>query len=123
MEGTAFAEVRAAGDLDEGHAQRRKRPAETRIKEVLALPGVECLVIACPKDLVMFQDAVKTVGAEGRLRVADLGELVHEALAVSLETPDEGGVPLSRPQRRRTVGFVRHNHQTTRTLLIGDEKT
>ena len=69
------------------------RPAETRIKEVLALPGVECLVIACPKDLVMFQDAVKTVGAEGRLRVADLGELVHEALAVSLEAPDEGGVP------------------------------
>jgi hypothetical protein len=31
----------------------------------------------------MFQDAVKTVGAEGRLRVADLGELVYE----SLESP------------------------------------
>ena len=28
----------------------------------------------------MFQDAVKTVGAEGRLRVAELGELVLEAL-------------------------------------------
>ena len=33
-----------------------------------------------PKDLVMFQDAVKTVGAEGRLRVVDLGELVYEAM-------------------------------------------
>jgi len=62
-----------------------ERPAENRIKEALALPGVECLVVACPKDLVMFQDAVKTVGAEGRLRVADLGELVYEALAVSTE--------------------------------------
>ncbi len=31
----------------------------------------------------MFQDAVKTVGAEGRLRVADLGELVYEALEIS----------------------------------------
>jgi len=57
-----------------------ERPAENRVREALALPGVECLVVACPKDLVMFQDAVKTVGAEGRLRVADLGELVLEAM-------------------------------------------
>ena len=28
----------------------------------------------------MFQDAVKTVGAEDRLRVVDLGELVCEAM-------------------------------------------
>jgi Fe-S oxidoreductase/nitrate reductase gamma subunit len=59
-----------------------ERPAENRIKEALAVPGVQCLVVACPKDLVMFQDAVKTVGAEGRLRVADLGELVFESLEV-----------------------------------------
>jgi len=62
-----------------------ERPAENRVKEALALPGVQCLVVACPKDLVMFQDAVKTVGAEGRLRVADLGELVYEGLAVPTE--------------------------------------
>ena len=43
-----------------------ERPAENRVKEALSLPGVECLVVACPKDLAMFQDAVKTVGAEGR---------------------------------------------------------
>ncbi|MHB0955717.1 MAG: (Fe-S)-binding protein [Pirellulaceae bacterium] len=59
-----------------------ERPAENRVREALRLPGVECLVVACPKDLVMFQDAVKTVGAEGRLRVADLGELVFEALEI-----------------------------------------
>ncbi|MGA2032375.1 MAG: (Fe-S)-binding protein [Thermoguttaceae bacterium] len=59
-----------------------ERPAENRVKEALALSRVECLVVACPKDLVMFQDAVKTVGAEGRLRVADLGELVYEAMGV-----------------------------------------
>jgi Fe-S oxidoreductase/nitrate reductase gamma subunit len=62
-----------------------QRPAEGRIKEAIALPGVECLVVACPKDLVMFQDAVKTVGAEGRLRVADLGELVFEAMGITTE--------------------------------------
>jgi Fe-S oxidoreductase len=64
-----------------------ERPAEARIKEALALPGVQCLVVACPKDLVMFQDAVKTVGAEGRLRVVDLGELVYESLGITLESP------------------------------------
>lgn len=57
-----------------------ERPAENRVKEALRLPGVQCLVVACPKDLVMFQDAVKTVGAEDRLRVADVGELVSEAM-------------------------------------------
>jgi Fe-S oxidoreductase len=62
-----------------------ERPAEMRIKEALALPGVQCLAVACPKDLVMFQDAVKTVGAEDRLRVADLGELVYEAMGISTE--------------------------------------
>jgi Fe-S oxidoreductase/nitrate reductase gamma subunit len=62
-----------------------ERPAESRVREALALPGVQCLVVACPKDLVMFQDAVKTVGAEDRLRVVDLGELVLEAMGVMAE--------------------------------------
>ncbi len=62
-----------------------ERPAENRLREALALPGVQCIVVACPKDFVMFQDAVKTVGAEGRLRVVDLGELVYEAMGISPE--------------------------------------
>ena len=56
------------------------RPAVNRIREALALPAVQYLVVACPKDLTMFQDAVKTAGAEDRLRVVDLGELVFQAL-------------------------------------------
>ncbi len=60
-----------------------ERPAENRIREALELPGVEMLVVACPKDLVMFQDAAKTVGAEEQLRVVDLGELVFEAAGAS----------------------------------------
>ncbi len=60
-----------------------ERPAEVRIREALALPEVESFVVACPKDLAMFQDAVKTVGAEDRLRVIDLGELVYEAISES----------------------------------------
>ncbi|RPJ44330.1 MAG: (Fe-S)-binding protein, partial [Candidatus Latescibacterota bacterium] len=59
----------------------KERPSENRIREALALTGVECFVVACPKDLTMYQDAAKTAGAEGKLRVKDLIELVDEATA------------------------------------------
>jgi Fe-S oxidoreductase len=59
-----------------------ERPAVNRIREALAINGVTHFVVACPKDLGMFEDAVKTVGAETRLRVSDLGELVFEAIGV-----------------------------------------
>jgi Fe-S oxidoreductase len=58
----------------------KERPAESRVCEAASLPGVETLVVACPKDLVMFQDAVKTTGLEGRMAVKDLAELVEEAM-------------------------------------------
>ena len=58
----------------------KERPAENRVRETAALPGVSTLVVACPKDLVMFQDAVKTSGLEGKMVVKDLIELVVEAL-------------------------------------------
>ncbi len=58
----------------------KERPAELRVKEAASLPGVSVLVVACPKDYVMFTDAVKAAGLEGRLRVKDIIELVDEAL-------------------------------------------
>lgn len=57
----------------------RERPAESRVREAAALAGVHTLVVACPKDLAMFRDAVKTTGCEERLAVKDLAELVAEA--------------------------------------------
>ena len=57
-----------------------ERPAESRVKEAAALPGVSTLVVTCPKDLVMFQDAVKSAGIEGKLVVKDLIELIVEAV-------------------------------------------
>jgi Fe-S oxidoreductase len=59
-----------------------ERPAEIRVKEAASLPGVSILVIACPKDLVMFQDAVKTAGLEDKLVVKDLIEVVAEAVDI-----------------------------------------
>ncbi len=57
-----------------------ERPAEMRVKEAAGLDGVETLVVACPKDYVMFLDAVKTAGLEDSLKVVDIIELVVEAL-------------------------------------------
>lgn len=58
----------------------KERPSESRIREALALNGVQYLVVACPKDIVMFKDALKTTNSEGRIAVKDLIELVAEAL-------------------------------------------
>jgi Fe-S oxidoreductase/nitrate reductase gamma subunit len=59
-----------------------ERPAEIRVKEAAALPGVAVLVVACPKDYVMFQDAVKTAGVEDKLIIKDLTDLLVEAMEI-----------------------------------------
>lgn len=56
-----------------------ERPAENRVREAAALSGVNTLVISCPKDFVMFQDAIKTTRLEDHLVVKDLIELVEQA--------------------------------------------
>jgi Fe-S oxidoreductase/nitrate reductase gamma subunit len=57
-----------------------ERPSEARIHEAVGLNDVQVFTVTCPKDVTMYQDAVKTTGHEDRLAVKDLIELVHEAL-------------------------------------------
>ena len=58
----------------------QERPAVSRVREAATLDDVHTLVVACPKDLVMFQDAIKTAGLENRLEVRELSELVEQAM-------------------------------------------
>ena len=58
----------------------KERPAITRVREAASLKGVHTLVVVCPKDLVMFQDAIKTIGLEDKLEVKELSELVDQAM-------------------------------------------
>ncbi len=58
----------------------KERPAENRIREAARLDGVQTFVVACPKDIAMFRDAVKTTGLESKLTVKDIAELVAEAM-------------------------------------------
>ena len=56
------------------------KPAHNRMREAAAIEGLEVYVVSCPKDLTMFEDALKTTGNEGRFVVRELIELVHEAV-------------------------------------------
>jgi Fe-S oxidoreductase/nitrate reductase gamma subunit len=67
-----------------------ERPADNRISEAVALDSVDTFVVSCPKDYVMFGDAVKSTNNEGRIVVRDIAELVYEALNMD-EDRKKGG--------------------------------
>jgi Fe-S oxidoreductase len=56
-----------------------ERLAETRVKDAFEA-GADILATACPYCLLTFEDAVKTTGLEGKLRIMDIAEIVAEAL-------------------------------------------
>jgi Fe-S oxidoreductase/nitrate reductase gamma subunit len=60
-----------------------ERPAENRIREAVALgEDVAYFVVSCPKDMIMYSDAVKTTGNEGRIEVLDIAQLIQQAAEV-----------------------------------------
>ena len=58
----------------------KERPSESRIREAVKLDEVTDFIVACPKDVTMYRDAVKTTGNEEKIVVKDLIELVNEAM-------------------------------------------
>ncbi len=56
-----------------------ERFAILRVQEALET-GAEVIAAACPYCIIMFEDAVKTLGKEEEIRVADIAELVMESL-------------------------------------------
>ncbi len=57
-----------------------EKPAQNRMREAAAIDGLQVYVVSCPKDLTMFEDALKTTGNEGKFVVKELIELVREAV-------------------------------------------
>ena len=62
------------------HEDMTERPSENRIREALGLGTIDYFVVACPKDLTMYRDAVKTSGNEGKIEVKDIADFVAEAM-------------------------------------------
>ncbi|HLN05445.1 MAG TPA: (Fe-S)-binding protein, partial [Acidimicrobiales bacterium] len=76
--------------------QEGERPSEQRIREANTLGGVDYFLVSCPKDLAMYSDAAKVVGAE--FEVAELTTLIEQALATAEpagEAASTNGAPAS----------------------------
>ncbi len=79
------------GQIWMGKVAPGERPAENRIKEALTTfeknpsDKKQLFIVTCPKDMIMYSDAVKTTGNEGKIEVRDLIQLIAEA--VGLEAP------------------------------------
>jgi Fe-S oxidoreductase len=58
------------------------RPSELRIDEAVALGAIDYFVVACPKDVTMYEDAIKTSGHQGEIELRELSELVWESVTV-----------------------------------------
>ena len=56
-----------------------ERLAEIRVKDA-SEAGAEMLIVACPFCLLTFEDAVKTAGLDGKLRILDIAELLSQAI-------------------------------------------
>ncbi|MEK9837327.1 MAG: heterodisulfide reductase-related iron-sulfur binding cluster [Deltaproteobacteria bacterium] len=63
------------------HEDMTQRPSENRIEEALDT-GADHFTVACPKDMSMYSDAVKTSGNEDKMQVRDLVDYVAEAMAL-----------------------------------------
>ena len=62
------------------HDDLTQRPSENRIAEALSLGAVDYFTVACPKDMTMYSDAVKTSGNEEHIAVRDIVDYVIEAM-------------------------------------------
>lgn len=95
------------GQIWLGTTPSGERPAENRIREAVAALGASAngangssprkglFIVACPKDVIMYTDAVKTTGNEDLIEVRDIIQLVEEAIGWGAAPAD--GRPLAQP--------------------------
>jgi len=62
------------------HPEDAQRPSELLIDEAVSLSKTDYFVFACPKDVTMYEDAIKTSGHQGEIELRELSELVLESL-------------------------------------------
>lgn len=56
------------------------RASEDRIEEAMSLGELDHFVVTCPKDVTMYEDAIKTSGHEDAISLRELTELIETAL-------------------------------------------
>jgi len=68
-----------------------EKPSANRMREAGQIEGLDVFIVSCPKDLTMFEDALKTSGYEGKFVVRELIELIDEC--VEYEVWEETALP------------------------------
>ena len=56
-----------------------RRPSDQRIDEASAIPALDYFIVACPKDVVMYQEAISAAGTTTDLELMEVSQLVLEA--------------------------------------------
>jgi Fe-S oxidoreductase len=74
-----------------------ERPSEQRIREAQRLGELDYFIVSCPKDLAMYSDAAKTVGAG--FEVVELTALIEQALGQAKPLRTEASVGASSERR------------------------
>jgi Fe-S oxidoreductase len=68
--------------MNELRGEGCQRPSENRIDEAVSLSDIDYFVVACPKDVTMFEDAIKTSGHQGKIKLREISEFVAEAMNI-----------------------------------------
>ncbi len=63
-----------------------ERLSDLRIEEALAT-GATVLATACPYCITMFEDSVRTLNAEDKIKIKDVAELLLESLDINVAEP------------------------------------
>jgi Fe-S oxidoreductase len=66
-----------------------RRPSEQRIDEAMSIGSLDYFVVACPKDVTMYEDAIKTTGHQADIQLRELSELVLESLEPDPAAPGQ----------------------------------
>ncbi len=76
-----------------------ERPSDQRIREAMEIPGVTHFVVACPKDVNMYEAAVRATGFGDRLKVIEITELLAQAMCDGAELAGTAATSLQEATR------------------------
>ena len=68
--------------LDSYIWERTRTPLPILRVQEAAKTGADVLAVSCPLEIPRFEDAVKTAGLEGRLRVREISHMLAEAMGL-----------------------------------------
>ncbi len=63
-----------------------ERLSDLRIEEALET-GASVLATSCPYCITMFEDSIRTLNADDKIKVVDVSELFLESLGINIDEP------------------------------------